>query len=277
MPLSLQPFLGLGQGRLHRVLHVVVAVLTQAATEIDLLLLIGKLLVAREPPPVGVILHWVVGLLPYVPVARILLGDHALLLPSELEVLVLDRPGVGGLRVGVVHHRNSLHVRTVVDLVLEPQRPVLKGLVAVAVVLVDRTGEDDGVRAPEPALLVLEEINPELDVTAVEHLLEDRGIASLGDALERVGEVVVVEDESKRDTPHDGSWELRAHVSPLLLGVALDQLLVDGATRHVQDVLLKVGRAIVRDTVRLNRRARLFRGVYAEECVEGVHVEGHVV
>lgn len=64
---------------------------------------------------------------------------------------------------------------------------------------------------------------------------------------------------------------------PLLFGVALDQLLVDGATRHVQDVFLKVGRAIVRDTVRLNRRARLFRSVYAEECVEGVHVEGHVV
>lgn len=243
----------------------------------DLLLLVGKLLVARKPLPVSVVLHRVVGLLPYVPVAGILLGDHALLLLPKLEVLVLDRPGVGGLCVGVVHHRNSLHIRAVVDLVLEPQCPVLKGLVAVAVVLVDRAGEDDGVRAPEPPFLVLEEINVELDVAAVEHLLEDSGVASLGDTLERVGEVIVVEDEPKRDTPHDGSWELRAHVPPLLFGVALDQLLVDGATRHVQDVFLKVGRAIVRDTVRLNRRARLFRSVYAEECVEGVHVEGHVV
>lgn len=156
------------------------------------------------------------------PVAGILLGDHALLLLPELEVLVLDRPGVGGLSVGIVHHRYALHVRAVVNLMLEPERPVLKGLVAVTVILVDRASEDDGVRTREPALLVLEEINTELDVAPIEHLLEDRGVASLGDTLERVGEVVVVVDEPKRDTPHDGSRELCALMPPLFLGVAFD-------------------------------------------------------
>lgn len=231
----------------------------------------------RVPPPVGVILHRIVWLLPYVPVAGILLGDYALLLLPELEVLVLDRPGVGSLCVGVVHHRHALHVRAVMDLVLEPERPILKGLVAVAVVLVDRAGEDDGVRTREPALLVLEEINAELDVAAVEHLLEDRGVASLGDALERVGEVVVVVDEPKRDTPHDGSRELCALMPPLFLGVAFDQLLVDGASRHVQDVLLEIGGVVVRDAIGLDRRARLIGSIDAKKGVEGVHIEGHVV
>ena len=208
------------------------------------------------------------------------------ILMGHLEMLVLDDSGERNLTLGVVHDCNSLMIRSVENFRLETHRAVLEGAETVAEIFVYLASEDNPVRNGLPLLSVVEEIHPGQDVAAFEQAIGQAVVASLRDSLPDVVEVVVVEHEPDRKTADDEWGKLRARPSPLLLGVALDQLLVNIAADQQQGLLLKVARLAHAFCLHrrhslcpllLNPGPGLVRSNDPPHLGEGVHVERQVV
>lgn len=101
-----------------------------------------------------------------------------------------------------------------------------------------------------------------------------------------VVEIVVVKGHAHGQTADDKRRKLGALASPLLLGVALDKLLVDVAPDKGQRLLLKVARLGYALGVHAPDRLapllvelslRLGGSLYAPHLIERVHVEGQIV
>ena len=259
--------------------HVVILVLAQAAAEDGLGIGIGQSPVLLVEGGVGLVVDGVVGLIAGLPLGGVFPGDDGLGLGAELEVLMLDDPGVGGLTVGVVDHGVALIVGGIQHLGLEADGPVAQGTVAEAEVGVDGAGVDDlaGHGVPFVLLCQIVLVQPHLD--AVQHIGDHLRIAAFGDALIFGVEIVVVEGQPHGEPLDDEGRQLRAGAAPLLLGVALHQLLVNVGADEGNGLLLQIsglgdpgGGALTGDLC-----LGLLGSHHAPHPVEGVHVEGQGV
>ena len=131
-----------------------------------------------------------------------------------------------------------------------------------------------------------EEIGVEPYLHAVKQTVNQAVVASDGDALIGVVEIVVVKGHAHRQTTDDERRKLGAFAPPLLLGVALDKLLVDVAPDKRQRLLLKVAwlgyslgfHAFDRlAPLLVELSLRLGGSLHAPHLIERVHVEGQIV
>lgn len=225
------------------------------------------------------------------PLGRVFAGDDRAGIVVDgvaegLEMLVLDDACIGHVGCGIVDHCVALMVWLVECLGLETHCAVFELAEAVAVKLVDFSGEYNPVGDGFPAGAVGEEIGVQPYLHAVKQPVNQAVIASDGDALIGVVEIVVVKGHAHRQTADDECRKLGALASPLLLGVALDKLLVDVASYEGQCLLLKVAwlgyalgfHAPDRLAPLLVELSLRFGGsLYIPHLIERVHVEGQVV
>ena len=257
--------------------HVEVLVGAEPAAEEHHRLLAGQVAVLQQLLAVLGGVDRVVGLVALLGEARVLVHDHGLagqvgLHPLGVEVLELDDPGEGDFLVVVVHDAGALEVVDVLDRGLEVDGAPGQAALAVAEVLVDRTGVDDRDLALELVGDVEEVgLEPDLDVGVVGHLRQPRGVAVGGQALVGVAEPAVLEGVAHRQPRDDVRAELGRVGLPLLGGVALDERLVERAADQADRLLLEVGGVLGVDLAGLrgDQLAGLLRGVaLAEELVD---------
>ena len=74
---------------------------------------------------------------------------------------------------------------------------------------------------------VFQIIDVQLDLGALDHFFDHRGVTADGDALKAVGEVVIVIGEADREALDDEGREIFGWAIPLFLGVTSDKNLVE--------------------------------------------------
>ena len=189
---------------------------------------------------------------------------------------MFDDPGPGGLPVGVVHSGVALEIGGVQHLGLKPDGAVLQIAQLVAEVGIDGAGVDDLVRQSVQFGLVLQIVHIQANLDAIEHIGHHFGVAAHGDALVQSVEVVVIEGEADRQTLDDEGGQVLAVAAPLLLGVALDQLLIDVGANEGDGLLLQIlglgdaGGALLL----LDLGLGLLRRDHTPHLIKGIHVEG---
>ena len=195
-------------------------------------------------------------------------------------MLVLDDAGVGHLAGRVVHHGHALVVGLVEHLALEAEAAVLERAQPEVVervdgATVDGPRRDVGLLGHE--VLVL---HAAADLHALEHVGDHLGVATHGDALVAVVEVVVVVGETARQALDDARGQVPAVAAPLLLRVALHERLEDVATNEGERLLLEVGRLTdaLSDHLLGDLGASVgWRDDTGPHLGERIHVERHVV
>ena len=139
------------------------------------------------------------------------------------------------------------------------------------------------VRSARVLLAKLAILGGQQDLDVAEHALDHGGVAAHGDALPAVVEVVVVIGQAHRKALDDARRQLGAAATPLLLGIALDELLEHVAADQRQRLLLEVLRLALADEVcglgllALDDLDSLGRGADAPHLRERVHVERQVI
>ena len=164
------------------------------------------------------------------------------LLAELLEVLVLDDAGVGHGGISVVYHGVALVVGLWLHLGLEAHGAEVEVAVTILEELVELAGVDDRRRHLLPMGAVVEEVGVGAGVDTLQQSVDEAVVASHGNALVEVVEIVVVVDQPHRQSLDDEGGQLGALAPPLLLGVALDEALVDVATDEREGLLLEVAR-----------------------------------
>ena len=202
-----------------------------------------------------------------------------LLVLAEGKPLVLDDPGVGRLGVGVVHGGIALEVGHVQQLGFKPHGAVFQRPQPVAEVCVDGPGVDHTLCQRIQLVPVLQIINAQAHLDPFQQLLHQPGIAADRNTLIERIEVVVIEGQAHGQALDDEAGQLIAGAAPLLLGIALDELLIDVRAHQRNGLLLEIsGLGDARSGPLLcDFRSGLFRHHHAPHPIEGVHVEGQAV
>ena len=213
------------------------------------------------------------------PLGAVLPADHRFGLGAECKMLVLDDPGIGRFRIGIVHHRVALIVVGIQHLSLKADAAVLQRAQTVAEVGIHRAGINDLVGQCVQALPVGQIIHVQPHLDALQHLFHHGGIAAIGDALIQRVEIVVVVGKADRQAFDDESRQFGAGAAPLLAGVAFDELFVDVRAHQTDGLLLKIFR--VGDArfplLLLDLCLGLGGGHHTPHLIEGVHIEGQIV
>ena len=225
------------------------------------------------------------------PLSRVFAGDDRAGIvvygvAKGFEMLVFNYAGVSHVGSCVVDHGVALMVWLVECLGLEAHGAVFELAEAVAVKLVDFSGEYNLVGDGLPAGAVGEEICVQPYLHAVKQTVNQAVVASDGDALIGVVEIVVIKGHAHRQTADDERRKLGTFAPPLLFGVALDELLVDVAPDKRQRLLLKVARlghalgfhapdCLAPLLVELS--LSLGGSLCTPHLIERVHVEGQIV
>ena len=208
------------------------------------------------------------------------------LLAELLEVLVLDDAGVGHGGIGVVYHGVALVVGLGLHLGLEAHGAEVEVAVTILEELVELAGVDDLRRHLLPVGAVVEEIGVDAGVDALKQSVDEAVVASHGNALVEVVEIVVIVDQPHGQSLDDEGGQLGALAPPLLLGVALDEALVDVAADEREGLLLEVARlggslgahlGQGLGALLLDLGGGLLGCYHAPHLVERVHVERQVV
>lgn len=263
------------------VVHIVVAIFREAAAEDGAVFFFCQGGVTGIERLVFGVVDGIVGFLARVPVRRVFSRDVGDGLRAELEVFVFDDARVGNLAGRVVHHGDALMVFFLETFCFEAEAAVGERAERVAEICVDCPCVDDRARGVAVALPYGGEVvvfaRAHLD--AVEQGMDEAVVAADGDALVAVVEVVVVEGVADGQAADDEGGQLRAAASPLLLGVALDELRVDVRSDERDGLFLEVLRlldagsaALFFDLCRSFRRR-----CDAPHFRKGVHVEREVV
>ena len=113
---------------------------------------------------------------------------------------------------------------------------------------------------------------------AIQQVGNQFGVSADGDALIQRVEVVIVKGQAHWQTFDDERRKILTVTPPLLLGIALDEFLVNVASHKRNRLLFEVLR-LMGDflTLLLNLSSSLFRCHNAPHLVEGVHIEGQRV
>jgi len=110
--------------------------------------------------------------------------------------------------------------------VLELQRTVRQLAELEVKILIDRAGKNHFLEGNEIDYLMVIGVEHHLNVGMVEHLLEHSGVAVQGHCLVGIGEVPVVAVGAGRHARGHRFIELRGVEAPLLIGVVLEEFIV---------------------------------------------------
>ena len=266
--------------------HVVVLVAAQTTGEDHVRLVLCEFDVLGVQRLVLLVVERIVGLVAGLPIGGILARDDGLWqrvavgVLSELEMLVLDDAGPGDFAFVVVDDGDALVILFVKQFAFEAEGAVLELAELEVEERVDRSAVDDAlgdIGLLGDQILVFD-AGAHFD--AFQHVGDHLRVAADRDALVAVVEVVVVIGEAAGEAFDDGGGQILAIAAPLLLGVALDELLEDVAADQGERLLLKVlglADALSGDLL-VDLGFRLGGGDHARPHLgKRVHVEGHVV
>ena len=127
-------------------------------------------------------------------------------------MLVLDDAREGNLAFGIVHHRIALPVRRIDRFSLETQRAILKIAQLVIEIFIDRAAVDDAISNARMLFDERAEFRVQQNLRIAEHLLDHSRVATHGNALETVVEIVVVVGEAHGQSRDDGAASSRGSV-----------------------------------------------------------------
>ena len=262
--------------------HIIVTILTQPATEPHTLLALSQLSVGIGQSVVLVVVDWIVRLLTGCPLQRILISDHCVGLLTELEMLVFDDARVWCFGIGIVEHRIALEIGYAPqEFVLEPQRAELEFSKPVIEKGVERTCVDHSVGHRKKSIFVGQKVGLKPHLYTFEQFLEERSVAANRNALEGVVEVVVVEGEPQRHAAQHEGGNLVGRSPPLLFGIALDELGEDVLACQFHPLLVEVARLVNSGKLGLlllYTAACLVGGMnVGPQFAEGVHIERQIV
>ncbi|SLN67702.1 hypothetical protein PSA7680_03577 [Pseudoruegeria aquimaris] len=205
--------------------------------------------------------------------AELAVADGALMAFPRAEMLVLGDAGVGHLHLAIIHHRTTLVVAFVGE-ALEIQRAVAQPAQLVVEVAIERARVEDMIEIGrhawrEPGFQV------HGDAWMIEDALHHFGVAVLRHALETVEEIVVVVVEAHWQALENGGRQLGGRAAPLLLGVALEESLVERVADETQRLFLEgLGIGDRGIGLRLDEGAGFVRAHgAAEELVDRVQVD----
>ena len=189
---------------------------------------------------------------------------------------MLNNTGPRGLAVGIVHCGIALEIGLVQKFRLKADRTVLQRTQLIIEIRIDGTGVNHLVRHGVILRLLLQIILTQTDLNALQHIGHHLGVAAHGDTLEQSVKIVIVKGQAHRQSPDNEARKLRAGTSPLLLGVALHQLLIDIRTYKADSLLLQILRLCdsCRLLLLLNLGGRFLRRHHAPHLIEGVHIKG---
>lgn len=196
-------------------------------------------------------------------------------------MLELVGAGVRNFHVGIVHHGRALIVLHVHGFPLEAERTPFQLTVLVVEELIGHTGVDDR-RVGRDGVLDVGVFGVQLhsDERIIEHALEDAEVAVLGHALPYVVEIVGIVGGAEGQTADDGRRQFLGVVFPLLVGVALDEGLIE-RTPDERDGLffevLRISDEVVFDLGLEEGFGLSGAEVLAVEGVDGAEVDGHGV
>ena len=134
--------------------------------------------------------------------------------------------------------------------------------------------------------LTVEEVNTDESVYAIQESLNKLVVSSLRHTLVGVVEIVVVVDKPHGQSLDDKSRQVNKFPTPLLLGVAFYQSLIDIASHEHQRLFFKVARFAHSLSLQflyyllslfLNLCLCLLRSCYAPHLVKGVHIERQII
>ena len=187
--------------------------------------------------------------------------------------------GPGCLPVGVVDGSVALEVGHVQYLRFKPDRAVLQRTQFVIKISIDGAGVYHLVRQRVPGRLVRQVVHPQLHLNTGKHILHHFGITAHGDALVQGIKVIIIEGQPHRQSLDNEGGKLGTGPSPLLLGVALHQLLINVRTHQGNGLLLQILRLGDPGSFArlLDLCLGLLRGHHTPHLVEGVHIEGQAV
>lgn len=220
------------QGGGNHLVHVVVAVLGEAANEEDVRFAGGKGFVALVE---SFVFRARDGVVRIALSLGILTDNGGAGVALAGEMLKFRDAGVGVV-IGIVDDGDWLVLGEGGQvLVFETQGAVGKRAKAVAEIGIDGTGVDDGFGIDPVANG--EEIGAEFeaDIGVVEHPLEHGSVTVLRHDLELVAEVAVIAAGADRDAGGDGGAELRGIKAPLLAGITAKEFFVEVAADGIEN------------------------------------------
>ena len=120
-------------------------------------------------------------------------------------------------------------VGLVQDLSLEAQATVFQFTQLIVEELVNHTRVENLRKGRQIVVLIRKEVclQAHFNVRMIQHLLHNLGVAPDWNALVAVIEVVVVIGHADRQAANNEGWQFSGCLAPLLLGIALNQFLVD--------------------------------------------------
>ena len=198
-------------------------------------------------------------------------------------MLVLDDAGEGHVTVGVVDHRIPLIVGHRQHFRVEPHRAVLQMAQREVEKGIYRSRVENVMGQGLPRLPVGKEIGGGAHLNVLEQGIGEHIVAPDGYALVAVVEIVVVIDHAHGQPLDDEGRQLGARPSPLLLGVALDEPVIDVAPHQQQGLLLQILRlaplqpCLGLGPLSVEHLLCLLRSGDSPHLVKGVHVEGQIV
>ena len=192
---------------------------------------------------------------------------------------MLNDPGIWNFLFRIIHYRIALVIVAVQYLCLEPDRAVLQSTQPIAVIFINHPCKDRLIRNVRVLLPKCKIICIRPNFRTFQHPLCDRCISADGDSLVSVVEIIIIIREPDRQTADDKGRQLPAVSAPLLLRVALYQLLEYIPAHQGQALLLQILR--IRNTRLLNllrnHFLRLLWGTNPPHLAEGIHIERQVI
>ena len=135
-------------------------------------------------------------------------------------------------------------------------------------------------------ILTCKEVYSGLCINTLKQTIDELIVSTNRNALITVVEVVVVENQSHRETFDDERRKLRAFSAPLFLRVIFDEAFVDILTDEGECLLFEITRlrhpgclhfCYSFGTLLINFRLSLSRCLHAPHFTEGVHIERQVI
>ena len=188
---------------------------------------------------------------------------------------MLDNTRPRSLRIRIIHCRIALEIRDIQHFGIKAHGTILQNTQRILKIRIDRAGVNYFLCHRIPISLILKIILFQTNLDAVQHIGNHLRIAANRDSLIQGVKIVVVKSQTNRKTLDDKRWKILALSSPLLLGIALDQLLINIRTNQTDRLLLQVLR--LRNAcclaLFLDLRRCLLRSHDTPHLVEGVHIK----
>ena len=204
-------------------------------------------------------------------------------------MLVFNDSGVGDLPLCIIHHRISLIIIALRQILLfEGEGAILKIAKAIIKIFIDHAGiqhlvKSNIVFAVFSALLLFRKestvLRVQQDLRPLKKLFHNPGIATYGNALISVIKIIVVIDKPEWQPFNNESRQFLTVSAPLLFRVPFDQFLIDIRPGKRQCLFLQI--LWLRDMqllyLLLNLRLRLSRRFNPPELRKSIHIEGEII